>query len=855
MSLVELIIAMTLLSIGAVALMGTFQVIGRSIQTAKERSLATNLCQEQLQILKQKNYYRVLITTAPAYDARFTPAEPYDNSFFLPETIEEGGMRFTRYTFVEIAQEVSGNVTTLAPTSADTGMKLVTVTTLWQRRGETKKLQMRSVMSNPDAVMTNSILRGKVTNSVGAVAIPNANITLAENTGFTDTTNATGDYIVNLYPGNYNLMVTAPGFFDVLVPAVVPANAAVTVNVALNPMANRDLQGWVWLNDNLVISQIMGSTATALPSGMTAEYVEIFNPTTYTWTVAGDIRLTFQPLAWLGPQRDIVIDFTGSTVTLPSGGYYLFANTGPVTINGVSVMPDAVWDATVGGANDLNFPYFDTTPGAENYNAIPINTDGAQQGAGVIKLYQVSTGKLLDKVGWKGGGAGFWPPDYENNPIDQMVGLSDNEQYTRFSSTAGVSTTVGRAYDMGWNFYDFWDTAQAGGVRFAPHNRLSPLEPIVSGEVPIGGSVSCNDGLSTPADIDWDFFNNGVSNAWAGRYYLTNVATGTWSLYAAFNNAFQQIDNVVVPVGAGVLPMPNAATAPPWPAANTPHLFLTSSTTDGWVLGTVTKTNGTGISPAITVTNGMTSALASTVWPYRFFLKTSPGTYNLTANPGNLNSSYVSVSSPAVTVTVGQVTSGVDFVLPQGGGLFGFVTRDGVNPLPGIAITATNSSGLVEGTVVSAPDGKFRMANIATNTYTVETQLSSGETASPASFSTVVPVGAPVFVGTFTVSGASGFISGSVSLGGAPLRTGVVVVASTATIVTPPTINAATLLGAGYFLGSSYENGSYLLEVRGSTSTTYKVYAYYPTYSAGVWTNTVRSSTSVSVLPGFTKSG
>jgi hypothetical protein len=249
------------------------------------------------------------------------------------------------------------------------------------------------------------------------------------------------------------------------------------------------------------------------------------------------------------------------------------------------------------------------------------------------------------------------------------------------------------------------------------------VEPIVSGEVPIGGSVSCNDGLSTADAIDWDFYNNGVSNAWAGKYNLATVATGTWSLYAAFNNAFQQIDNVVVPAGGGVLYMPNAATVPPWPAANTPHLFLTSSTTDGWVLGTVTKTNGTGISPAITVTNGTASALASTVWPYRFFLKSSPGTYTLTANPGNANSSYVSVSSAAVAVVAGQVTSGADFVLPQGGGLYGFVTRDGVNPLPGIAITATDAGGLVEGDVVSAPDGKFRMMKWGRNKIKHELEM------------------------------------------------------------------------------------------------------------------------------------
>lgn len=853
--MVELMVAGVLIVVGALGVMAVFGSVARSIQYGKAKTLASNLCQELQQILKQKNYYRVLVTTAPLFDTNFTPAIPYDNGFFPPETILEGGITFTRYAYVEVAQEVSGDITTLAPTSLDTGLKLLTVTTVWQQSGEFRSTSVKNVLANPDAVMTTSILRGKITNSVTGANIPNATVQVSENTGFIDTTNATGDYVIGLYPGSYNILISAQGYFDKLVGVSVPANTTVNQNVTLNAVSTRTLSGWVWTRDHLVISQIMGSTNSAAPSGMKAEYVEIFNPTTFTWTVSGRLGLKFQSLPWLGAEHDIVIDYSGSPANIVPGGYYLFANTGPIVINGISVTPDAVWDGTLGGANDINFPYFSAAAGAEDFNIIPITTDGIQEGAGSLKLVDTFTGVAIDTVGWRGGGGGFWPPSYEMTPINQMNGLQVNEQFTRLSSTAGVSGTVGRAYDIGYNFYDFWDTSQAGGTIYTPKNTLSAPETVTSGSPAIGGAVSCTDGLSSADTIDWEFFNNGVSDAYAGRFVLNNVATGTWSLYYGLGRLFYQTDNVVVPVGVGNMYFPSATTVPAWTNPGLAHVYLTTTTEEGWILGTVTNVLAGGIAPGIQVTNGVNTAIASSAWPYRYLLRTTPGIYNIRANPGNLNPSYVSSTLDGVVVNIGQITSGADFVLTQGGALNGFVTRDGTNPLPGMAVTATNSAGLVAGNVVSGANGRFSMFNLSTGTYNVEVQTSSGETVLPTVKLSTVTVASNVWTATFTVAGAAGFITGTVSAGGTPIRTGTIIVASTGAIVTPPSLSSTTLAGAGYYLVSSYETGDYRLEVRGSTSTPYNIYGFYPTWNGAAWVTTARSSTTVTVIPGQTKSG
>lgn len=851
-TLTELMIATVLITVAALGIMGVFAGVAKGIQVSKSRSLATNLAQEKIQILKQKNYYRVLVTTATVFQTDFTPAIPYDPGYFPPEEIIEGGIRFTRLTYVELAQEVSGTIQTVAATSADTNMKMITVSVLWRQSKTNMRLQVQNVMANPDAVMTNAVIRGKVT--CGGTNIRDAMVMVSENSGWQDTTDVNGDYLVNVYPGNYNLAVSAVGYFDTAASVVVSSALAVTQDFALVAMASRTLSGYVWENTHPVISRVMGSSLNA--SGFSQEFVEIYNPTTWTWSVAGNLGLKFARRAVQDVAvKDIDIDYTASPASIAPGGYYLFANTRPLQLGGAVVMPDAVWDTDGASPNAFTFNdelgRWDSTPGSEKYNVITVQNDfgaGATSAAGGLILYNTGTGETLDRVGWTGNGSQNPHPDvFEGSAIPQAIGLQEEEVYQRKASTTGVSGVWGPAYDSGSNGLD-WSTLSP--MVSAPFTTASSTKPVLTGIPAVGAVISANDGLSIPVQ------STAVGSPPLAQFDLPGVATGTWTVFAARSELYQEIGNAVVPVGAGSIWIPDAATTPAWPAVGTPHVFLSTQTTEGYVLGTVKNISNAPISPAITVTNGSQTTSAATSGSGRYFLRTAAGNYTVSANPGNINGNYVSASSAGVVVSAGQVVNNVDFILTQGGKINGFLTRDGSNGLPGIAVIAQNASGLVESQAVSGADGRFRMANLSTGTYTVEPALAIGEASAPVSRVSTVTVGGDVFAGTFTVTGASGYLRGNVSAGGKPVPTGVTLVVSTAVITgAPPALSTATLSGAAYFVGTSLEDGTYLMEVRGSTSATFRVHAYYPVKSSASWTINVSSVTGVSILPGQTTSG
>jgi hypothetical protein len=651
----------------------------------------------------------------------------------------------------------------------------------------------------------------------------------------------------------------------------IPANATVNQNVTLSPMTTQAVQGYAWIRDHLVISQVVASSESAAAPGFYQEYVEVFNPTTSTVQMKGRFGLKFQRrIAQDAMPRVIDIDYdykTPVSTNIAPGGYYLFANTSPVTVGGVSLQADAIW--AVGAGSNTVFPYFHTAgPYGEDNNIIPINTDGGGEGAGGLQLYDIGTGIAHDTFGWKGFGGQF-PGLYETIPLDQMTGFQAGEQFTREVSTAGfnhatlgmIADLYGRAYDHDWNLDNLLTNAEVGAI-LPPHNSASAIRMTVTGTPGIGAVVSSNDGLSGPVTVpNSGWFWNGTDN----RFYknpgfsLPSIATGTWSVYfsstTAFADSFVEVSSVVI-VGGAPLEIPHATTIPAWEVPGRYSVFVTSSSEEGFVLGTLRNVFGTGISPAITVTNNLASVLANTASPYRFFLRTVPGTYNVTANPGNANASYVSAVQTGVAVNAGQVTSGVDFVLSQAGSLRGFVSRDGTNALPGIAMTATNAAGLVETTVVTGNDGRFTMTNISTGAYVIEAALGSGEASVPLSVSTTVTVGTSLFVGSFTVVGAAGYVTGNVTQSGSPIKTGVMVVVSTAVVAAPPALSSTSMTGIPYYIGASYEDGSYSLEVKGSTSTTFRVYAFYPVQNAtGTWNTLTASSASVQILPGQTKTG
>ena len=208
-----------------------------------------------------------------------------------------------------------------------------------------------------------------------------------------------------------------------------------------------------------------------------------------------------------------------------------------------------------------------------------------------------------------------------------------------------------------------------------------------------------------------------------------------------------------------------------------------------------------------------------------------------------------------ITVNLGEVTSGVDFVLSQGGRISGWVTRDKINPLPGISMIASIfETGAVKGSEISASNGRFTIVNLSTGIYKVAPELESGETSVPSYSTCTVTAGSNIFVGTFTISGAYGKITGTVQSGGRPISTGVLIAASTSAFTSPPTLSSASIITTPYYFTNSYENGTYILDVRGSTITPYYVRAFYPVVTKSSATIYTLLSTGTWVTPGQTTS-
>ncbi len=827
-------VAVAILGIVSIGIVGVFANIGKAIQTSKSRTLAANLAQEKMQILKEQVFDKVLVTTATAYLTNFSPSVPYDAGYYPPESILEGGMRFTRYTFVEVTDENSGNLVYLGAVP-DSGMKAITVTVVWNQGTETKKIQINNILGNINMRMNNAIVRGQVTNSATATGIQGALITMAENVGYQDFSDASGNYLVNLLPGSYTMSVTANGYFPSYITVSVPPTS-VTQNIALVAMGSGTVQGTAWINNHLVISQVVGSSISA--SGFNQEWVEVFNPTTWTWT-ASDVGLKFQRTSTLDPSPvNITLNYISPSIA--PGGFYLFANTTTITAVGTGINADATWSTTA-GTNDTAFsPRFS----AVDPNIITTYEDTNAWGRASLQLYSVSNGTTLDTVGWKGDGSQT-PPLYEGNAISQTQGLNDNEQFYRFSSTSGYNPAYGPAYDAGDNNVDLSVLSPVGWV---PKNTASAIVPVVAGVPAIGAFITATDGLSQVVNA------TSAGSPPCAQFQLTSVATGTWTVYIASASLYMEISSVTVSPNTTTL-IPNSVTSPGWPASGYNAVILSSVATQGYVSGWVKNALGAAISPAITVSaNSLTTQANTSNGTY--LLSVPPGTYDIMANVLSPNSIYVWQSSQTVVVNLGEVTSNVNFNLTQGGKVRGFCTRDGTNPLPGIVFTAVDSGGATVDQEVSGSDGRYLLQNLSTGTYTISPTLGTGEVASPTSASVTVTAGTTVNAATITISGAFGSVAGSVTESGQAIKTGVTIVCSTMTLSSgPPQLSTGTLTSASVYVTNSYEDGTFIIDVRGSTTTTYVLYAYYPKFSGSAPVISSRTVTNVSVTPGYRTSG
>lgn len=841
-TITELMVAVALLSIGVLGMIGAFGGIQKALQTSRNATLASSLGQEKMQILRQQSYYQVLITTNPAYNTDYSPSIPYDPGYFTPETIKEGGIYYQRTVYVQVARENSGTIVVLPPTTPDTGLKLITVDVLWTEAGRKKFSEINSVLANPDTVMTNSIFTGTVRDAVTAAAIPYALVSAAENLGFQDTTNASGGYTVNLSPGNFTLGVTVPGYFPSHRSVSVAANQTSTQDFDLQPMSSGTVVGRAWFNPNLVVSQVVVSTVQA-DTGYEAQYIELYNPTSSTVTiVSGGVPQIKLKMA-SGCSGASYVTCNGSTgihlnyvnTEVGPGNYYLVANTGTFVVNGRVMTADAVY------ADDIP-TYCSNPPSASWWNLSVPRRKLLPDGHGATVMVTDASDVILDAVGVSH--AGVTSPNCEGTCFAEPSGFAVGAQWVRISSptwTGADLAAYGRAYDSDNNSVD---VASASAIVYDPYESTDPAKPVATGKVAVGAAVTATDGLSPGARAV------ATGSPPVATFSLTNVATGTWTVLVTSRTYTLENDTVTIAATGSLYVFPATMS------------WLTNASSDTFITGTVTDVLGNPLAVPVPVDSGGVGPTGSAnTTNGRYLLRISTvGFVDVTANSGvGSVSNYVSVSSLSVPTSLGQVTSGVNFTLVQGGRAMGFATRDGVNALPGVSFVALDVNGYSHDQQVTGSSGRFTTNNISTGTYTIEPVLDVLETSSPSSATVTIAGGVTTWTSTFTISGALGTIQGSVTLGGQTLRTGTLIVVTTATLAgsppAPPSLSTASLVSAPYYLASTHEDGTYSVDVRQSTSPAYHVYAYYTSYSGSTPQINALTQTNVQVLSGQTVTG
>ncbi len=851
-------IAMSVITIGVVGGMGAFKYINVALAQSRLKTIATNLAQERMEVLKNMSYFQIKVTTAPAVSSGYSPDFIYDTGSYPPELITLWGMPpFTRSVNVDYAY-VSGNtVSTVTYTASDTGMKRITVYVTWTDRGEGRKVQIDSYYQNPDAATLSAGFSGTVSEAgVPAQGVLVQVVGTPKWRGYTD---AAGEYRFQVAPGTYTLSCSSAGFFSQTTPqslsvpqgSYVPKDFSI-VRIGTGTIASDSVYA---VNPGLVISQVVASTVQA--GGFDAQYVELFNPTSAPVDIglnafSHSIRLNYGSKYMNQLCSDIPLVYVSTFV--PAGSYYLIANAPSLTVGGVALTADAYYTDSANSACSVGSPpgFAWAPPGAK-----PILM---YDHSGAVWLTDAS-GPVIDSVGWRH--TASVPAECETSCIPLPAGLKRDDQLVRFSLPCAPGTVYGRAYDSGNNANDFYYNpgGAAAGLPYRPFNKAAGAQTVLSG-VPATGAYVLSDDGNSPAVRSSVSSVSGAQGQTCpvSSFTLVGVATGTWSLTAAYGSYMAVIAGVTVSQNATTM-VPGASTSPPWPVAGLNYSVLTSTYTGGLVSGHVYGAGPDHWTPlqgkAVCSSDGNSITTDAQGW---YFLAVSTGTAVITANCGSDDGNY-GTENAVVSVNQGEVTTAPDLHLSRGGYIRGYVTS-GTGALPNIPVRASNGGPVYED--VSDITGYFYIfAATSSATYQIEPDLDPLQTYTSVPdmplAADVTVAGAVVFAGTITVVGAMGTINGSVSDQGEPITTGVLVVASTAAVTDPlPAIYASTAAaGVVYYSASSKSDGTYSLEVRSSTSASYNLRAFYPVVDErnGTVSYTSKTDSGVSVAAGATVTG
>ncbi|MBI5625084.1 MAG: carboxypeptidase regulatory-like domain-containing protein [Elusimicrobia bacterium] len=799
-TLVEMVVAMTILTIIVIAGFSSFSFITKSIHKSRTRTLANNLVQEKMEVLKNYSYYQLLVTTHTA----FLHGYEYDDRTYPTETINMWGYpSFTRAVHVAYAEMAGGQISTVSYSANDTGMKLLTSYLFWEDGSQARTLVVKNLLANPSVSGMDSGLFGTALTSLGA-PLQGALIEVVGYPNWTAFTDAGGDYTFSVAKGTYSILCSSTGYYQAIRTNIAAHRGTPgEADFSMVQIASGSVSGTVWISTQLVLSQLVVSSDGVNGNGSPErEWIDVYNPTTYTWTInAGTFELWYDNKT--GGAAPQIIPLTYVNTSLPSHAYYLIASSRNIQVNDVLYAADAYYTA-------------------EGSNIFVDNSDG---GIGIAPSGGGPGVKFYDSACWSNLSGPSPPTDFKEGACAGLpTGVMDGYQLVRKTHYLSevVDLNYGSSYDTDYTEKNWlYDLA----VTTPPRNTSIVRVPLV-GRPAHGAMASSPDGRSVP--VQTSTLDPGTETERA-QFSILGVTTGTWSVSITSGAYMLEVGTVAVLQNTTTY-IPNAATEPTWPAANTNHSILTSTSTGGFLQGYVYG-SGAAFStpiPDILVEAGGPSNRTSAQGFY--LLNVSTGTLTVNAN-FNTDDSRYATDSAAATVGVGEIVSVPDFHLAQSGTIMGYVTS-GTGALPSVVVKAalagTNYEGYSDGT------GYFYIyVPVNAAAYTVTPILSAGQSygTSPTDplTGTISASGQVVHVGTITVTGGMGTISGVVKdASGNAITTGVLVIASVGAITDPPAaIYGSSGPGMAFpvYSISSQSDGTYSLEV---TAGDYNMSAYYP---------------------------
>ena len=789
-TLVELLVGVVMLGIFAVGMVAAYNMINKGVMVTKSKTIASNLLQEKIEKLKDYNYYRLLVTPAAALVDPDDPSNPYP-----PETITVSGITYVRSTIVRklLEDTATGNLTVLAPTDPDDGIKRIEVTLDWTENNQAKTISLYNLFNNPARTPQDGVIKGNVKNPSNA-NVPSVNVYVVDNPNLFSLTDASGNYSFKAPGGTYTVRADKRGYVSQITGTFTLATGTtVTSNfTSYTQKATGSASGYVFARNHLVISEVCAQ----ISSTNEDEYVEIYNSSATPVTLSSSNfqlkyvnssnTITDLPLTWI---RDVV----------PANGFFLLGRT--PTVNSVS--SDAHWSA----GSVLN-----------------------DEKCGVI--IADGSGTTIDKVGWGKPGSGMPAPANatENTGVDLSgTGLDPGRVIERkpYPGTSAPSAD-GNAHDSDNNSVDF-----------SNHNTLNTQNSLSAAETPTGGSIVTgayifsNDDVSSPA-----------TSTGTGTYTLTNIAVGTWKIAAAGSGYYGELTSVTILTSA-------AATATVILTTAATDGYITGRVTTG---GSTPLANinmySVNISPTDSNGNYILVVPAGTAYVTANYLNNNSSyTSETTATPITIAAgsavSGVDFNLSAGGAISGAVTTNGTDPLPY----IPIIAKDFAGNERGNALSdVTGTYTITNLDTAGNPYSVFPALDdkeVGTPT-TIAGTVVAGTTATGYNFR--ITTGLASINGTVSSTATGKVITSGILI--------VATTASIST-TTPPTIDSTVRSGATiYYSTTSDSNGNYILPVRGSASgTAYNVYGWFTnaagTTSKGTGSTTVTSGAAKTVNFGY----